>query len=919
MGFWFAIFLLVATTVVSALMQKHPKDAQPAGRGDFSIPTAEAGRPIPVIFGTIKMGGPNVTWWGDLTVQAIKVKSGGFLGIGEKKVTTGYQYFAGMMLALCHGPVDAVKQVLVADKDMGATQVVVGAPENYTQLSINNPGAFGGNEGEGGISGLVSFYRGLQTQLSDSYLTAQWGAVAPAFRGLCYAVMNHCYVGNSQYLKNWSFVIQRCPNTLGLSGGKHLISPAPIWNAFAGTGNGILTLVALGGTPVTDAFTITATDATHFTVIRKSDGVSLGTATVGTTFSHAQVVFKINTGTIAFIAGDAFLIQTDGGIDANPACCIYEIMTSTDYGLGIPTARFDIASFQACGNTLATEKFGVSFNLDQNQTADSVLGDLCRTIDAVLFTDPATGLWTMKLVRADYVVSGLQTFTIDNLQDAPKFTRGAWSETINEAKVEFICRAQGFVNQICQAQESANYAVRGEMASESFTYHAISNPTTAQAIAFRELKTHSYPLARFTLKLDRTAWVLRPGSVFKLTWVPPTGPSFTDLVVRAIAIRYGDLGNPQIEVDCCEDIFSVAAAAYSPPGGSGWTDPLTAPAVVSAAFLFEAPYHLVGQTIWAVMVAARGDQTSFGAEVWVDEGSGYFLSGGKLTNFTPSGVLLSAYGARTAANDPVGFTIASGAMDMSRLVPETTDAAGLLRGDNLAIFADTGEIVSWTTCTDNGDGTFTFSGNLRGVLDTVPADHSIAARVYFFSDGSCTTKDAAYAAVGLVTAKPLPKNARGTVSLAAASAVTMTTMNRASAPYPPGNVQVNALGYVAWPTTTIGDAVFTWSHRNRLTQGIGGAMVPQDTAGSFTLEAGSYTVEILVNGVVKQTYSGLTGLTQTYPASQRILDDPIGSNFVTMRVKPINGALTGTIRTTPPFTMTGLGMTLGNTLGGVQA
>jgi hypothetical protein len=407
--------------------------------------------------------------------------------------------------------------------------------------------------------------------------------------------------------------------------------------------------------------------------------------------------------------------------------------------------------------------------------------------------------------------------------------------------------------------------------------------------------------------------------VFKLTWVPPTGPSFTGLVVRAISIRYGDLGNPQIEVDCCEDIFSVAAAAYSPPGGSGWTSPLGAPTVVSAQFLFEAPYHIVGQVLWAVAVAARGDQTSFMAEVWVDEGAGYFLSGGKLTNFTPSGVLLVAYSSRRPMNDGLGFTIAAGAMDMSRLVGETTNSAGQMRGDNLALFADTGEIVSWTTCTDNGDGTFTFSGILSGVMDTVPADHATSTRVFFFSDGCCTTKDVAYAATGLVTAKVLPKNPRGSVSLASASAMTLTTTNRSAAPYPPGNVQVNALGYVAWPVTTTGDAVFTWSHRNRLTQGIGGAMVAQDTAGSFTLEAGSYTVEILVNGVVKQTYTGLTGLTQTYTAAQRILDDLVGSNLVTMRVKPINGALTGTTRTTLPFTMTGLGMTLGNTLGGVQA
>lgn len=67
--------LLVATFVSYALAPKPPKP-KPASLSDFDIPIAEEGRPIPVVFGTILVTGPNVLWYGDLRTKAIKSSSG---------------------------------------------------------------------------------------------------------------------------------------------------------------------------------------------------------------------------------------------------------------------------------------------------------------------------------------------------------------------------------------------------------------------------------------------------------------------------------------------------------------------------------------------------------------------------------------------------------------------------------------------------------------------------------------------------------------------------------------------------------------------------------------------------------------------------------------------------------------------------
>lgn len=75
---WFVAYiavLLIATFVAYALAPKPPKP-KAASLEDFDIPTAEEGRPIPVVFGTVLVSGPNVLWYGDLRTKAIKSSSG---------------------------------------------------------------------------------------------------------------------------------------------------------------------------------------------------------------------------------------------------------------------------------------------------------------------------------------------------------------------------------------------------------------------------------------------------------------------------------------------------------------------------------------------------------------------------------------------------------------------------------------------------------------------------------------------------------------------------------------------------------------------------------------------------------------------------------------------------------------------------
>lgn len=76
---WQQIVVWMVTTIISSLLAPRPKmhNAQPAQIGDKDVPLASQNAPIPVLFGTRIISGPNVVWYGDVQVRPIKKKGGG--------------------------------------------------------------------------------------------------------------------------------------------------------------------------------------------------------------------------------------------------------------------------------------------------------------------------------------------------------------------------------------------------------------------------------------------------------------------------------------------------------------------------------------------------------------------------------------------------------------------------------------------------------------------------------------------------------------------------------------------------------------------------------------------------------------------------------------------------------------------------
>lgn len=74
MGFLLSLLLSAALMVISYLLMPKIKQEQQETR-EMENPTAEAGIPQAVLFGTKTIKGPNCLWFGDKSYRKSKVKA----------------------------------------------------------------------------------------------------------------------------------------------------------------------------------------------------------------------------------------------------------------------------------------------------------------------------------------------------------------------------------------------------------------------------------------------------------------------------------------------------------------------------------------------------------------------------------------------------------------------------------------------------------------------------------------------------------------------------------------------------------------------------------------------------------------------------------------------------------------------------
>ena len=75
MAFFILLAIAAVLLVISYVLMPKPKTPKPQAVQDMDSPTAEAGREIPVVFGTITVKGLNFLDYNDKSIRSYEIQS----------------------------------------------------------------------------------------------------------------------------------------------------------------------------------------------------------------------------------------------------------------------------------------------------------------------------------------------------------------------------------------------------------------------------------------------------------------------------------------------------------------------------------------------------------------------------------------------------------------------------------------------------------------------------------------------------------------------------------------------------------------------------------------------------------------------------------------------------------------------------
>lgn len=801
MGFFLVLFINIAIAILSELLRPKPSSERvvPAGLGDFDFPTATEGRVVPLIWGTVQITGPNVVWYGDLVQDPItRTQRTGLFSTEE--VVTGYRYLVGIQFGLCRGTVDSLNHIWIGD-DL----VFSGVVTDGNIAAIDEPDLFGGNTlGQGGVVGNLRFFAGSETQAVSAYLSGR--------RVGTVVLVN----GGSGYTVN---------DIVTVSGGT-FTTPARIFISSVNGGGTVLTYAVEDpgqySVNPTNPVSVTGGSGTGATFNLSFDQSlqnfpgGVPPAYRGTCYGLLEQGYVGNSPSIKpwkfelkrIVTGPATgpILSVNGGADCNIVNVIYETMTNTDWGIGIPAADIDSAAFVTAGGTLHAEGNGFSMLLDRQIEASEFLDILQKQMDGLVFQNQLTGLWTIQLARGGYTIGALPLITPATAHDIKSFSRGSWEETTNQVKVEFVDRDDSYKTTFALAQDMANIKIQnGTSVSISVNYPGVKNRTLANAIAWRTLRTLSYPIAKAQIVVDRSFYATQPTDVVAVT-LPDLGISL--LPMRVTRVDLGELTDNRITLDLVEDVFISRAGSFVDPPPSGWAPPQDNLKAFIYQSVFEAPRgftvrqfgtptdriwcggrHIVGgrEVGYAIM-----ERHSSGAT------SGPYAIAGEGFQFMLLGRLNASLAAGTAV--PTASIIVNSTPDTQTAILNALVNAGSASelGTNLTNLLLVDDEFMLVTSRQVSGGNVEIDNVYRGALDTVQAAHASGARVYILSAGGVLT-DTVFTPLHNVDIKLLPESALDQVDVNDGDIIvaSLTMSNRLRRPYPPSSVDLNGTTFAA--------------------------------------------------------------------------------------------------------------------------
>jgi len=480
-----------------------------------------------------------------------------------------------------------------------------------------------------------------------------------------------------------------------------------------------------------------------------------------------------------------------GADQANPAAVIYDLLTNAWGGVGSSTSDIDLTSFVAVAETLRDEQHGISIALARTTDARQVIEDVLRQIDGVLYQEPTTRKYVLRLIREDYTLGLLPILDESNIVGQPKLTSSMWSETVNEVRVIWTNPDRDYADATAAAQDLANVnAQGGRRRSSEFRYPGVQSFALAAYLATRELNFLSRPIMKLELNVNRDGSTLRPGDAFRFQW----SAWGIDAVFRVTEPKIGSLVDGTVTFIAVQDRFSVAGTLHTPPesvnddfGGAAYPTPILLRTIT------EAPRWIQLKAFEAGTLANVDAQRSYSV-AWPEgaddryrvdlDGAGDLSARAFPGRFELDDVYLRTQG----PYDTTGIQIRA----VAGWTPTSATPTQIATEGRNLIQID-GEILAFETATFVSGATWTLDNVWRGVLDTVPADHAEGTAGYVLAAPAASVPMGSTVLVHGTSYEARTLAAAGTTWTPADESPvdTLTATSRVRRPYPVDNLTVN--------------------------------------------------------------------------------------------------------------------------------
>jgi hypothetical protein len=492
-------------------------------------------------------------------------------------------------------------------------------------------------------------------------------------------------------------------------------------------------------------------------------------------------------------------------LDMNPAHIIRELLTDRVWGMGLAEADIDDVSFAAAAQQLFDEDFGLSYLWARETSAADFMLEILRHIDGLMYQEPTTGKYTLRLIRDGS--NTLHDLTSQALiVSAPEYTRQSYVNMASRVTVIYGAR---------DVERDASVTVHDQSLAEqigdvpvTIRYDGIYSRSLAMRVASRDLRRLSTPLATVRLSVRWSAGKdIRNGDRVFWSW-PQYGVFGT--MLRVVSVTYGEIDASSVTLDLVQDIYAPLESIYAPPEESIYLPP-DYTAQPTTPFVAELPFALrsfgsgaiePAETKGEIMVLAPRPATASSLHLDFALATGGLVRSSGLrfceAFLLGADVTFTGMGAPPVSNITAtpSFTTVSGTSYLCVLTrPDNTD--------EIVVITQTSGILQLA----------------RGMYDTTPYYGTIPSGTVIYVIGvsdertpqftGAHTDGRTYLASTAVSTRALTRTSQDVLALASAPAVSRTMALRQVRPLCPGNT---AMTFASGTGTTL-----SWRRRNRIT------------------------------------------------------------------------------------------------------